>query len=411
MKKIFIALAAGAVGFNVLAASCAAQEYRKAVSKTVRQGENVTVTVKLDLPARVFGYQCLLSFDPDMLEFEGVSKRYFPSADGEIKENGTLYKSGETPVGYENIKPEEGKVYYLSSAVKGTVIKSRDEVVQFSFKSKTGGESFITIADEKAMVESEERLVGSKTYFNVVSPELTDVSKTYSDYTEKSSAYDLSGAKKIKVNYVDGQTDIKVKNGKIICTADNPFGDEAVPAVVKISFDGTQNIVKTVWADKDKIRFAVQDFGTYYIVPLYPVIRDMPSGDAADAVKAFAAAGVISGGNDISYRPDDKITKAEYIKMLAEACGFTDTSAKCSYNDVSLTDWFYPYAASAEQVGVTDKTSYFNPNGTVSQTEAAEMAKKAVGMQEIAENGAYETEITRAEAAEMIYTALKDLLG
>ena len=76
-----------------------------------------------------------------------------------------------------------------------------------------------------------------------------------------------------------------------------------------------------------------------------------------------------------------------------------------------LTDWFYPYAASAEQVGVTDKTSYFNPNGTVSQTEAAEMAKKAVGMQEIAENGAYETEITRAEAAEMIYTALKDLLG
>ena len=97
--------------------------------------------------------------------------------------------------------------------------------------------------------------------------------------------------------------------------------------------------------------------------------------------------------------------------MLAEACGFTDTSAKCSYNDVSLTDWFYPYAASAEQVGVTDKTSYFNPNGTVSQTEAAEMAKKAVGIQEIAENGAYETEITRAEAAEMIYTALKEFFG
>lgn len=414
MRKIIIPLLTVITAFNSVCLSCFAKDYQKALARVNGQGETVTVTVKLREPAKVFGYQCLISFDSQLLEFDGITKRYFPVSGAAEANNGTVYTAGEIPVGYEKIKEEEGKVYYLSTAVKDTVIKNRDEIIQLTFKSKAAGETFISFNDEKAMIEGNDTVIPAETFFTVNSPGINSTSLSYSDAAPVKERYDLSEAKCIKVNYTDGQVQLKIKNGRILCSVDNPFGGDVTPAVVQVAFDGTQRLIKTVYNDKTngRLKFAVRDFGCYYIVPLTPFIADMNDDGRADIVKQFAAADIISGGGEINYRPYEKITRAEFIKLISCASDLVNNNAKCSYKDVSIADWFYTYAASMEAAGVLDKgEALFSPNSAVSGEEAAVLADRALNVETISKGEAYGNEITRIDAAQIIYDAFAEFFG
>lgn len=414
MRKIIIPLLTVITAFNSVCLSCFAKDYQKALARVNGQGETVTVTVKLHEPAKVFGYQCLISFDPQLLEFDGITKRYFPASGAEEANNGTVYMAGEIPVGYERIKEDEGKVYYLSTAVKDTVIKNRDEIIQFSFKSKAAGETFISFNDEKAMIEGNDTVIPAKTFFNVNSPGINSTSLSYSDEAAVKERFDLSKAKCVRVNYTDGQAQLKVKNGRILCSVDNPFGSDVTPAVVQVAFDGTQRLIKTVYNDKanGRLKFAVRDFGSYYIVPLTPFVADMNDDSRADIVKQLAASDIISGDGEITYRPFEKITRAEFIKLISCASDSVNSDAKCSYKDVSIADWFYTYVASMEAAGVLDKgEALFSPDAALSGEEAAVLAARSLNVEASSEGKAYGNEITRIEAAQIIYKTLAEFFG
>lgn len=57
------------------------------------------------------------------------------------------------------------------------------------------------------------------------------------------------------------------------------------------------------------------------------------------------------------FRPEDSITREEFVKMLVVSLDILDENAQCSFDDVSEADWFYPYIASAVSKGVVKGVS------------------------------------------------------
>ncbi len=79
---------------------------------------------------------------------------------------------------------------------------------------------------------------------------------------------------------------------------------------------------------------------------------------ASDAILALTNAGIVSGYGDGTFGPEKSLTRAEFMKMLVNACGLADVTATCSFTDVEKDAWYYVYIASAEKLGLA--TGYGN---------------------------------------------------
>lgn len=158
---------------------------------------------------------------------------------------------------------------------------------------------------------------------------------------------------------------------------------------------------------------------------------------------------IMQGDENGLFRPDDSITREEWVKTVLTAFVIDTKDAKCEFSDVDSERWSYSYIAKAFEMmiinGVSD--TEFAPTQSISRQDAAVMfyrgAKAArenalsdiaisnfTDTEEIADyakdpiNTLYRLEIvngyedgsfkpnaliTRAEAAKMIYTALEKL--
>ena len=75
------------------------------------------------------------------------------------------------------------------------------------------------------------------------------------------------------------------------------------------------------------------------------------------------------------FKPDGTVTRAEFIKMLDETFGLTETrDITGKYKDVSANDWFYEYFAKAVEQGyILNYGTNANPNGALSREEATSL--------------------------------------
>lgn len=77
----------------------------------------------------------------------------------------------------------------------------------------------------------------------------------------------------------------------------------------------------------------------------------------------------LSNGTSV-FKPEDKVTRAEFIKMLDETFGLVD-KADVSYTDVKTTDWHHPYFAKAIAQGyILYYGNSVNPDGALTREEA-----------------------------------------
>ena len=84
--------------------------------------------------------------------------------------------------------------------------------------------------------------------------------------------------------------------------------------------------------------------------------------------------GVLNGykqtNGTYKFVPDGQVTRAEFIKMLDETFGLTET-ASINFSDVKSSDWFYPYFAKAKAQGyLLNYGTYADPNGKITREEA-----------------------------------------
>lgn len=88
----------------------------------------------------------------------------------------------------------------------------------------------------------------------------------------------------------------------------------------------------------------------------------------------------ISGYDDGTFRPNDKITRAEAVKMLVEATGISQSSERLeSLSDVSDgKHWATPYIGGAKSAGIVDgEDGNFHPEREITRAELSAMISRS----------------------------------
>ena len=149
-----------------------------------------------------------------------------------------------------------------------------------------------------------------------------------------------------------------------------------------------------------------------------------------DAIVYAQQERIVSGYPDGTYKPNNTINRAEFVKIIVGAQGLpTDTpmGVTMTFPDVNIDrDWFFPYVISAHFSHLIDgyPDGTFKPNNTINFAEASKIIMRSFGFDqpaidspwyapfivELGERHAIPTSvhsfdqlITRGEMAEIIY--------
>jgi hypothetical protein len=103
---------------------------------------------------------------------------------------------------------------------------------------------------------------------------------------------------------------------------------------------------------------------------------------AYSAVMNLSEKSVINGYEDGSFRPENSVTRAEFIKMIVTATGGIEKSAQCDFSDVSENNWFYEAVATGyKNKLITGSDGTFRPFDTITRQEAATIIyRRLLGM-------------------------------
>jgi len=77
-----------------------------------------------------------------------------------------------------------------------------------------------------------------------------------------------------------------------------------------------------------------------------PAFNDISGHWAEDTIERFADSGIISGFPDGSFRPNQRISRAELAAIVTRAFGLSER-VPFSYSDVTPGSWYYEYLAVA----------------------------------------------------------------
>lgn len=103
----------------------------------------------------------------------------------------------------------------------------------------------------------------------------------------------------------------------------------------------------------------------------------------ANIVKA-AGIGFVNGYTDGTFRPNGKVTRAEFVTLLVKALSMKqDNGAELSFkDDNSIPNWAKPYVAQAVKAGIINGYSdnTFRAGQTITRAEMAVMVARAAGL-------------------------------
>lgn len=96
-----------------------------------------------------------------------------------------------------------------------------------------------------------------------------------------------------------------------------------------------------------------------------------------DVIQDWLDKGLISGYPDGSFKPDNEITRAEFITLINKIFGYTETTT-IDYSDVNIGDWYYESIAVAKAAGYIDgyPDGTMRPNNLISREEVATIIMK-----------------------------------
>jgi hypothetical protein len=120
------------------------------------------------------------------------------------------------------------------------------------------------------------------------------------------------------------------------------------------------------------------------IVPFsaYAESKDYIGHWAGDIIQIWLDNGYITGYPDGSFRPDAPITRAEFVKLVNNLMGYTET-ATISFTDVNPDDWFYKDVQIAFKAGYIAGISetLFDPYSYLTREQAAVIVTKILGIE------------------------------
>lgn len=121
-------------------------------------------------------------------------------------------------------------------------------------------------------------------------------------------------------------------------------------------------------------------------VPALAATNDISGHWAEQVLTEWQEKGLLKGYADGSVKPNNSITRAEFITLINNAKGITEEQS-ISFTDVNQNDWFYSAVARAAAYTKGYEDNTFRPNQTITRAEAAVMLANVAGLS-ANENGA-----------------------
>lgn len=115
------------------------------------------------------------------------------------------------------------------------------------------------------------------------------------------------------------------------------------------------------------------------------VYKDIYRHWAQDTIEALTERKIISGFPDQTFRPQEPITRAQYIKLLIEAVN-AQLGAGNSFKDVPKSHWAHPYIEAAIKQNIILPNEYgqsFEPNKALTRQEMAILAARALDLEPV----------------------------
>lgn len=96
------------------------------------------------------------------------------------------------------------------------------------------------------------------------------------------------------------------------------------------------------------------------------------------AIEVLASRAIIDGMDDVSYCPDNTMTRAQFATIVIRALGVPERDGY-NFADVNENDWFYNYVNTAYHYGIINGVSdtEFNPEGEITREEMVTMTARA----------------------------------
>ena len=117
------------------------------------------------------------------------------------------------------------------------------------------------------------------------------------------------------------------------------------------------------------------------IVQAEPVanFKDIENHWAVRQISDWLNKDLVGGYTDGTFKPDNSITRAEFIALVNRAFGFTET-VPVAFSDVRESDWYALEVAKASAIGYIAgyPDGSFKPNNSISRQEAAAILAKCL---------------------------------
>ncbi|MFR6017403.1 MAG: IdeS/Mac family cysteine endopeptidase [Paraclostridium sordellii] len=118
--------------------------------------------------------------------------------------------------------------------------------------------------------------------------------------------------------------------------------------------------------------------GSILMTPIYayanPNLKDISGHWAKKEINQFISSGYVNGYEDKTFRPDNSITRAEFVKLVNKYFGFNNKE-NIQFSDIHTNDWYYNDICIASKAGYIngyeDKT--FKPDKTITREEVSKI--------------------------------------
>ena len=106
---------------------------------------------------------------------------------------------------------------------------------------------------------------------------------------------------------------------------------------------------------------------------------------AQEAVEYMTHNGIVSGLGDGTFCPNRNVTRAEFVKMLVNAFGFSGSGEVASFDDVTPDKWYYNYISVACHNGIANGkgNAFFGAEENITRQDMAVMLYNAASAKKL----------------------------
>ena len=112
-----------------------------------------------------------------------------------------------------------------------------------------------------------------------------------------------------------------------------------------------------------------------------PNFKDVPASHwAYSYVTELAKKNIIGGYDDNTFKPNNNVTREEFVKMIIGAVGLVSLDKSCEFTDVPESAWYYDYVASAYNAGIVSGVSdtVFGVGANITRQDVAVIAARVL---------------------------------